>query len=400
MKEFLTVAIHRTQLHFRKWADPMIRSKNQAPASVQKAGAYLVIGAFVLFSTVSLWKWFQLRKESALREEELSAGPRVRVTQVTRSPAERKINLIGETKPYSSVTLYAKVSGYLKEVKVDKGDQVKKGQILAVIESPETDKDYQGALSEAKNKSNIANRMRTLLGKGLVSQQEAEQAISNEEVAKARLDSQAVQKGYEIIRAPFSGTVTARYADPGALMQNATNSQTSALPVVTVAQLEELRVYVYLDQKDAPYVSKGTPVEISLPDRPDQVRTGTVSRLSGELDSRTRMLLTEIDLENKKSDLVAGSFLKVSLNVKTPQYLEIPMEALVLKQDKSYTPVVQKNNTVTFKEIKVADNDGKKIHVLSGLEEGETVALYLGGGVAEGDHVRPVLDEMKKGAAK
>jgi len=379
----------------RSLTAPIQQASSAAPPSLQKGGKFLLLGALGILLLISSFRWVEVKREAHSREAELRAGPLVRIASVTRSQAERTINVIGETKPYASVTLYAKVSGYLKEVRVDKGDVVKKGQILAIIESPETDKEYLAALADATNKKNIANRMKALLAKNLVSQQEAEQAISDADVTQARLDTQAIQKDYETLRAPFAGTVTSRYADAGALMQNAANSQTSSLPVVTVSQINELRIYVYLDQKDATFIKKGDAVVVSLPERPEFRRTGTVTRLSGELDTRTRMLLTEVDLENKNNDVVAGSFVQVSLKISTPRYLEIPVESLVLKQDKSLVPVLQKDNTVSFKEVRVFDNDGKKIQILSGLSEGDQVALNLGTSVPEGGRVRPIVPESK-----
>ena len=110
--------------------------------------------------------------------------------------------MIGETRPYQSVTLYAKVSGYLKAVKVDKGDLVKQGQILAVIESPETDQEFQAAFADARNQPRHRRPDLTLRAKGLVSEQEAEQAQSDADVSAAKLHSQEIQKGYETLRAP------------------------------------------------------------------------------------------------------------------------------------------------------------------------------------------------------
>ena len=203
-------------------------------------------------------------------------------------------------------TLYAKVSGYLKAVKVDKGDKVKKDQLLAVIESPEIDKEYQGALADTKNKKAIAGRMNTLRERNLVSPQEADQANSDAEVANSKLESLAVQKGYETLRAPFDGTVTSRYADAGALVQNAANSQTSALPVVTVSQVDMLRVYVYVDQRDASYIQLGGSANVKVAERPELNLNATVSRMSGELDPKTKMLTTEIDIDNKKRSTRTG----------------------------------------------------------------------------------------------
>jgi RND family efflux transporter MFP subunit len=280
----------------------------------------------------------------------------------------------------------------LKAVRVDKGDVVKQGQILAVIESPETDQAYQGAAADARNKKAIAARMNALLAKGLVSQQEAEQAQSDADVSSARLQSQGVEKGYEILRAPFDGTVTARFADPGALVQNATSSQASALPVVTVSQINRLRVDVFLDQRDAPFVQKDEPVEISVSERPGLKILGNLDRLSGELDPRTKMLLTEIDIPNEDQKLVAGSFVQVALKIKSPPYLEAPVESLVLKDNKPFLTVVSPDNQLNYKAIEIAGNNGKTLQIISGVKEGETVAMNVGDSLPEGNKVRPMAD--------
>ena len=390
-------AIQLSKKTARKIHDSIQKSSRDAPPSLQKSGVYLIGGALTLLIFSSTWKCANYKIEAMRREREIEAGPWIRTAQVEESPTIKQIHVIGEAKPFASVTLYAKVSGYLKEVNIDKGDIVTKGQILAIVESLEIDRNYDAALADAKNKRSIANRVKTLLGKNLVSQQEAEQAMSDADVAEARLNSQAVQKGYEMLRAPFSGTVTARYADPGALVQNATTAQTGALPVVTVSQVDKLRVYIYLDQKDASYVEVGAPVQIKAQEKPTLKLQGGVTRISGELDSRTRMLLTEIDLDNSKADLVPGSFVQVSLEIKVPAFLEIPVESVVLIDDKPFAPVMAKDETIHFKAIEVLDNDGKKVRILSGLEKGETVGLNVGHSVSEGGKVRPIQEKTAPG---
>lgn len=368
-------------------------SIRQAPPELRRAALYLLSGAALLLAIIASLRIHSAHQEELARAAELRAGPRVRVARVRRSPAERTVTQVGEALPFASVTLYAKVSGYLRDVRVDKGDRVSKGQTLAVIESPETDKEYKGALADADNKKLIAERMRKLLDRQLVSPQEAEQAITDSNVATARLEAEAVLKDYEILRAPFDGTVTARYADPGALVQNAANAQTSAQAVVTVSQIDRLRVYVYLDQRDAAFVNPGTPVTVTLAERPGFELAATVSRVSGELDPRTKTLLTEIDLDNSHGAIVAGAFVQVALKIRSTSYLEVPAESLVLRQDKSLVPVVSSEGTVHFAEVKVADNDGNDLRVLDGLTEGESVALNLGSSVVEGGHVRVVKEQ-------
>ena len=134
--------------------------------------------------------------------------------------------------------------------------------MLAVIESPETDKQYLAAVADAHNKQLIANRAATLVKKEMISQQDADQAEADAAVSKANLEQIGTLKSYEELRAPFSGTVTARYSDPGALIQNAATSQTSALPLVEISETSRLRIYVYVDQAHAPFVRNGDEVTI------------------------------------------------------------------------------------------------------------------------------------------
>jgi RND family efflux transporter MFP subunit len=199
-------------------------------------------------------------------------------------------------------------------------------------------------------------------------------------------------KSYETIRAPFKGTITARFADPGALVQNATTSESSALPVVTISEIRRLRVDVFLDQRDAPFVVKDQPVEISLVERPGFKLQGHLDRLSDELDPRTKMLLTEIDIPNEDRSLVAGSFVQVSLQIKSPPYLEAPVESLAVKNDKNFLTVVSSDNTLTYKPIEIADNDGKILRIVSGVSEGDLVALNVGDTLPEGSKVRPIIE--------
>jgi membrane fusion protein (multidrug efflux system) len=370
-------------------------SIKEAPPELKRPAKKLLICAAVLFVVIASYKFVSYKIEERRRAAELAAGPVIRVSKVTKSPGDHTVNTIGESRPYQSVTLYAKVSGYLRAVKVDKGDVVKQGQILAVIESPETDQEYQAALADAHNKRDIAARTMTLRAKGLVSEQEAEQAQSDADVSAARLRSQETLKGYEVLRAPFPGTVTARFADPGALVQNATSSQASALPVVSVSQIKRLRVDVFVDQRDAPFVQTVQPVEITLPERPGLTLKGQVDRIADELDPRTKMMLIEIDIPNEDKSLVAGSFVNVSLKIKSPPYFEAPVESLVLIKNKPFIPIVKPDNTLNYRAVDIVGNDGKLLSIMSGVTEGETVALNVGNAIPEGGKVRPQAEDKK-----
>lgn len=365
-------------------------SVDSAPPELRLLAKRVLLSAFVLLLLITGHKYFKFSQERSARALEMTLGPILRTAKVTQSSGTHATTVIGETRAYQSVTLYAKVSGYLKSLRVDKGDSVKQGEVLAVIESPETDQAYTAALSNSKNKHSIAQRMTSLLNQGLVSNQEAEQAQSDDEVAAAQYRAQDILKGYEIIRAPFAGTVTARFADPGALVQNAANSQSSALPIVTVSQINRLRVDVFLDQRDAPFVRKDDPVLITLSERSDLKIQGRVDRLSDQLDPRTKMMLTEIDIPNTNGQLVAGSFVQVVLQIKSIPYFEVPVESLVLKQNNPFLTIVNANNQLSYRPVEIAGNNGKLLWISSGVQKGESVALNAGDSIPEGGRVRPI----------
>ena len=355
-------------------------------------GASLAAAAFIVVALAAGWKYVSMRREAGARAAELGRGVRVRVASAKMSAAERSVVLTGELKPYESVTLYAKVSGYLSDVSADKGDHVAKGQSLGLIESPETDRQYDAAKSDADNKTRIAERYKPLLEKKLVSQQEADQAFSDADIAQSRLGQLKVMKDYEELRAPFDGVVTARFADPGALVQNAENASTGALPVFTVAKTDRLRVTFYVDQKDAPYIRKGTPVRVSLTERPEVEVGAVVTRVAGSLDDRTRTMLAEVELDNRDGRFVAGGFAQVALDVKAAPQLEVPVEGIVTRENKDMAPVIV-NGRVNYRAVVLADNDGRFVRVVSGLNAGDSVGLNLGNSVNDGDAVDVVPDE-------
>lgn len=329
--------------------------------------------------------------DAKARVAQAAAGPVVQVAVAKRIAGNDVLTLLGEADPYQAITLYAKVSGYMKNINVDKGDRVRAGEVLAVIESPEIDKQYQAAVADAENKRLIAERAATLVKKQMISQQDADQAEADAKVSVANREQLATLKSYEVLRAPFNGTVTARFADPGALIQNATSSQSSSLPVVSIAETGRLRIYVYVDQAHAAFVHVGDPATVLDPAQPGLKIAAPVTRTSGEIDLKTRTLLVEIDLANPRSRVLPGSFVQVRLQVRTPRYVEVPSDALMARGSQTLVARVTTGNRIQFEPVVVADQTGESVRLLSGLNEGEKVARNLGDRVAEGAVVQPVV---------
>lgn len=359
------------------------------------AGGLIILLAIIILVILIVNRNKRVGDELQDRQAGIKAGPHVPVATAARAPTERDVTLTGEARPYAAVTLFAKVSGYLQEIRVDKGDRVRKGQILAVIESPELDNQYDAALADARNKRVVAERAKELIQINAIARQDAESAEAAAKVAEATAAGLKAQKGYEVLRAPFSATVTARFVDPGTLVQSAVASQTATQPLVSLSRTDRLRVYIYLDQRNAAFVKVGDRAEIADAARPEVRLTATVSRVSGELDLKSRTMLVELDLDNRRGRVLAGGFVQVTLKLHTPPYIQIPAEALLMRGEKAFAGVVGTDDRVTFRPVTPVDSDGKAVRLSSGLAAGERVVLTPGAGIAEGELIQPVDTDGK-----
>ena len=338
----------------------------------------------------------QLKERAAVAE----AGPSVAVATSKKGSGVRKLTLLGEALPYKSATLYSKVSGYLSKIAVDKGDHVKAGQFIAEITSPELDHQYSSALADLENKQRLAKRQRELADQKFISVQAAEDAETNVKLSEQQVAGVKALTSYKVLTAPFAGVVTARYVDVGALVTNATSNQSSSLPVVTISDPSHLRVTVYVDQSEAPNVRTGIPAEVVDASNAARQGMGKVARVSGELDTKTRTQLTEVDFDNGKGEFIPGSFVNVSLLIPAKSYIEVPAPALIMREGKRMVAVVGPDSHIKLTPITVAGTDGKVIRIESGLDENVTVALNLPNTVADGAKVTVAGSPTKPVAAQ
>lgn len=332
-----------------------------------------------------------LAKETDSQKKAITEGPVVKAVKAGMSQADKGFTLIGEARPFQSVTLYAKTSGYMNKIFVDKGDKVKQGQLLATIVSPEIDQAYKAAVADLENKRKILKRDQALVAKDYISKEDADATETSVKMAEAQVQSLKEQMQYKNIIAPFSGTITARFADPGALLQNATNSQTSAQAVVTLSQLDRIRIYVYVAQGSASFLKEGYPVTITMTERPDLKIKATITRMAGELDPKTRMMLAEIDLPNSKNEIIPGSYLQVSFQAQEQDHLSIPSEALVVRGGKYFVPVITATKAIHYQPVTIKANDGVHVSILEGIKTGDTIGLNVSPEIPEGQKVRTQL---------
>ena len=355
---------------------------------------YIVAFVLVAVAGAAVW-WFWHDKQSHLADEtktraaQLDAGPTVVMGQSTRGSAARKINLTGELRPWKATTLYSKVGGYLSKITVDVGDRVHAGQLIAEVQAPELEAEYKSTVSEMENRERQALRTRDLAAKGFFSQQALDNADTDVRTARGRVDTLRSQMGYRSLYAPYAGVVTGRYVDPGALITNAANNQSSSQPVVTVSDPSKLRVSVYVEQVDAHFIQPGLDAEIIDTASPARRIKAKVSRVAGELDSKTRTLLAEVDFDNREATFIPGSFVNVSLMVPQTSYIEVPASALVVRDRKNFVAVLEADSHIKLTPIEIAGTDGASVKIASGLGEGVRVVLSLANTVPDGAKVNP-----------
>ncbi len=214
-----------------------------------------------------------IRRQTDELERTVARGPHVLVTQLSDGSPSRAIDLPASVHGYVETPVYAKVAGYMKTINVDKGDHVKAGQVIAVIESPETDKQVSDARSYYWLQAVTDRRNQELVRQEVVAQQIADTSHATMLQAKAAYEQELALQGYEIVRAPFDGIVTARYVDPGALIPQSTAPQstapsTSNSPIVALATMSPLRVYAYVPQSLSPFIKDGDPAMITVSEFP------------------------------------------------------------------------------------------------------------------------------------
>ena len=321
--------------------------------------------------------------------EGVARGPVVQIVQVKEGPKERLIPLLGDTRSYQTATLYSKVSGYVTSMAVDRGAKVKSGDLLAVVSSVETDQQYESAMRDLENKKRNWDRAKDLVAHGWTSRQAADAAETAYSMATANVAQNATMKSYEQIRAPFDGVVTARFVDVGALVQNSTTNKTSNQPVLTIADDSRLRVDVYVEQRDVPFVHVGDMADVADGANADRKVKARIARTSNELDPRTRTLFVELDVDNADHFLVPGSFAYVTLHIPVRSYPEVPVAGLIVRGTRTMIADLDSDQTVHLRPVTVATTDGIRAMLSAGAEIGQRVAINLPDEVNDGGRVQP-----------
>lgn len=307
-----------------------------------------------------------------------AAPAAVSVVQPQRGSVNRWVTLPGNIRARQEVTLYAKVAGYLKSISVDRGDPVKAGATLAVLETPELTADLARYRAEDEAARVEYERMQQAIRKApdLVMPVELDRAKGKHDVARANVERTQSLLGFGRITAPFSGVITRRFVDVGAFIPAATaGSAAQSAAIVTLMDFSTVRVHVAVPEVEATLVHKGQPARVSVEGLPDRKFEGKVSRLSYALDDATRTMAVEVELPNPTLALRPGMYTSVQLALQQhDDAMLIPVAALVMEKTNAFAWVVD-GGQARKRALKIGFRDDRNVEVLDGLGAGDGVIV-------------------------
>jgi RND family efflux transporter MFP subunit len=370
----------------------------------------IIVGALFLLP--------KLRHRDVLEAEaQVAAGPpMVLATKLTQGDPSGHIELPATVQAFNQTPVYARTSGYVKARYVDIGDRVRRGQLLAEIEDPQTAQ----ALMQAKatvlqqkaqlqqmeanaTLSKVTNeRWQGLVKQGVVSQQDADQRLgqANADVAnvsaakaniaagEANVRSLGEQASFSRVTAPFDGVILSRGIDRGSLISS--GSQNSVTEMFSIGQSDKVRIFTNVPQASSVGLTNGHAAKVTFRELPGKTYTGTIARTSQSIDSTTRTLLVEVDLKND-GRILPGMYATVVFDLPSSDAAPVllPANALVIRLSGPQAVVIDANDVVHFRSIVLGRDLGTVTEVVGGLKAGDAVVLSPGDAVVDGAKVQP-----------
>lgn len=385
--------------------------EDAAKQDAEKRQRHGVGPAFFVLLTIALAAigWFvykginsRVSAEKALVEETKdSAVLTVAITHPKATNAANELVLPGNTQPLTDAPVYARTSGYLRKWYADIGTKVHAGDLLAEIETPETDQqllqaksDLETADTNYKLAQTTASRYTNLLGKGAVARQDADNAVADMNSKKSIMQSAGANvkrledlQGYEKVYAPFDGVITARNTDVGALIN--AGAGTSGAGLFHISATSRLRVFVNVPEEYERAAANGSRASLTLAEFPGRAFTGTIVRNSNSIDPASRTLLVEVDVDNEKGDLLPGAFVSVHLNLagSGTTALTIPINTVLFRSEGLRAAVVRDGKAMLL-PFQVGRDFGDSLEVVAGLRPNEDMIVNPPDSLVSGTPVR------------
>jgi RND family efflux transporter MFP subunit len=326
--------------------------------------------------------------------------PTVALVQAKADTAPATLTLPAQLQAYESAGIRSRVSGYLKDWKVDIGSEVKKGQLLAEVDTPDLDQQLAQAradLATAKANQVLSQsteaRWKNLLAKDAVSQQEYDEKAGDlaaktsvVTASEANVGRLMATSAFKRIVAPFDGVITTRATDIGQLV---TAGSAAEAPLFTVSQVDKLRVYVQAPQSYVAQIHPGMTARLTIPERPTETFTATVVADAQAISSQTGTLLVQMQIDNRDRKLKAGGYAQASLSLSaSKQVARIPASALINDEHGVHVATVGPDGKVVMRPVTVARDLGQSIEVSAGIVPGDKVIDSPPDDLSAGDPVR------------
>ncbi len=370
-----------------------------APAGRAKT---LVGAVLLVLITAGVVTFLNRKSESdaLAKETDASAVPTVAVVQPQSDLGNDELILPGNLQAFIESPIFARTNGYLLRWYKDIGSKVEKGELLAAIDTPEVDQELSQAratreqIKAALGLAKIsADRWANLRKTDSVSQQEADQqasgyqqALANLAAADANVRRLQELESFKNVYAPFSGVLTKRNVDPGALINS--GAQATGKELFDIARVDPLRVYVSVPQAYAPNIKAGMKANVTLQEFPGQKFMGTVARTADAIDPATRTLNTEVDVPNKDGKLLSGSFGQVHFATGTSvPRITIPVNAMLFRAEGAQVAVVDKDGKVHLRPINIGRDFGATLEILGGIDATDQIIINPSDSLEEGQQV-------------
>jgi len=367
----------------------------------------------ICFVAVILVRYFHAHAVAKAGETAYSAPPPVDVVLARPATAGQDLVLPGETAAWFETTIYARVNGYVAKWLVDIGDHVKKGQVLATIETPELDAELQAARAQLKASeaqvqarraeaefSKTTNERWRDSPKGVVSEQERESKKADYESSEARLYAANAQVNldkskvdqynalaeFKQVKAPFDGTITERKIDVGNLVTAGSGSTTT--PMYRMAQTDPLRIFVDVPQSASGELMKaGVPAEIRATGAVGGVFSGTIARSAESINAQARTMRVEVDMPNATHALVPGMYVSIAFRLPPRGLVEVPAAALIFRASGTQVAKVDAGGKIQFDTVVIARDNGSLVELASGVQPGDKLVLNISSQISSGQTV-------------
>jgi RND family efflux transporter MFP subunit len=387
-------------------------------------GVVIVGLLFVVFLVVGILpRRAQSKRLAASVATATSAIPVVSVVKVTTAPSNPTVILPGTLQPMLTTSVYARTTGYLRTILVDIGSRVRAGDLLAVIDAPDLDQQVvqsRGFAAQARAALALARaeltRWQSLSAGGAVTADELDQKVAAFNMATATLNAAEADlqrlihlQGYERVTAPFTGVITQRNVDPGALV-GTTGSASTALTagsgsatgsLFQIARVDSLTVYVEVPEEYAVGLRIGTAAVVTLPQLPRDTLLGRVTKTARSVDPTARTLLTEVDVANRAGSYLPGMYAQAQLRIdQVAAPLQLLATALLIRAGPPQVVTVLADSTVRFQNVQLGRDHGAWLEVTGGLANGARVVINPPENLKSGSRVRVVSADTAATAGK